>query len=795
MRQIRRDYERAPHELDTTASQTFAALPPSADARVAIYDADGGLVASNGRSAAPENVADTPYFKAQKARAGEDVLLLGEAERGVDDGRWWVPMVRPLAADGSGFGGVMVLRLAPAFLSDELALVVLGGHDTVGAVHVPNGTYLARSSDISTLMGRAVDASRPYLDADARPTGVFTAQATHEPIERIYGWARLQGFPVVVFVGLSTADLLDPLNQTIAAHRWTNLIGTGVLLCLGLGLAQFALRDVRQRARLVQQEALYHALFEQNHSVKLITDPANGHILAANAAAAAFYGYSQQALAGMNIAQINCLPREEIRRRMEEAKEGERPSFIFPHRLASGDIRMVEVFSGPVKLQDGIALYSIIHDVTDRFELERGLRESETRYRSIFEVVPAGLLLVNESGAIVECNSRAAEILRTDPQNVAERTRSVFDANGQEVPFAERPSVRCLTEDLDEELFFLRDASGRRACLSVNTRRFLQEHGTGPTGAVVAFSDITRAVQLEEEVLISERVFEAAAEGIMVTDRKWEVIRVNPAFQELTGYRADEVVGKRPRMLASGHNALGFCRPILKSLAVQNRWEGDMTSRRQDGRLFVERAVISAIMQSDGRISGYVALLSDITARKRQEEENWQRANFDPLTGLPNRTLLSDRIEQALAQHRRTDGLLGLLFIDLDRFKPINDKWGHAAGDQLLGMVAQRIAGAVRAGDTVARVGGDEFVVFLPALETEADAMTVAQKIHDRISAPFRLAEGLASISACVGVAVGRASSASTESLIRRADAAMYRGKTSGRSCVVAIGEMGEVEA
>ncbi|WP_234049867.1 MULTISPECIES: PAS domain S-box protein [unclassified Xanthobacter] len=797
LQNVRRDYVRSPVDFNLLATQALSLLPASSEAQIAIYGADGRLVVASGTAPVWDDVAERAFFKQQQAHFSADALVVGEAAQDPRGARWRVPLARALLTP-EGFAGVIVMTVSPQFLSNELALVVLGENDTVGAVHLPEGTYLARSSQIKTLMGRAVKASRPYLHLQpgAPEQGVFMAEATHEPVERIYAWAKLRDLPVVIFVGLSTGDLLAPLNASIAAHRWTNLIGTLALLGLAAGLAFLAFRDIRQRTALMRQEALYRALFDQNHSVKLLTDPADGRILAANAAAAAFYGYTAEQLARMNISDINCLPREEVARCMAEAKQGERPSFVFPHRLASGDIRMVEVFSGPVTIGEKTALYSIIHDVTDRFELERGLRESEERYRGIFEAVPAGLILVDENGKITSWNETVLQILRTDVNGLVSRTATLLDAYGEAVPPDRRPSARCLSEDIKEELYSVWGENGRRIWLSVEGRRFSSDAKGVPAGAILVLSDITRAVQLEEEVLISERVFEAAAEGIMVTDVRWEIIRVNPAFEEITGYPPHEVIGKKPKMLAPGRNGLSFYRPIFKSLAAKRSWEGDITNRRRDGRLSVERTVVSAIVQSDGRLSGYVTLLSDVTARKKQEEEIWLRANFDTLTGLPNRTLLADRIEQALNMDHHSERMVGVLFIDLDRFKPVNDQWGHAAGDELLRLVARRISGAVRAEDTVARVGGDEFVVFLPSVSKAADVSKIANKILDLLRSPFILSEGEASISACVGVALGRAGAVSAENLIRRADAAMYRGKTSGRSRVVVFAEAEErVEA
>lgn len=223
---------------------------------------------------------------------------------------------------------------------------------------------------------------------------------------------------------------------------------------------------------------------------------------------------------------------------------------------------------------------------------------------------------------------------------------------------------------------------------------------------------------------------------------------------------------------------------IRESLSEARGWEGEITLRRADGSQLVLRAVISAIDSAGGTPAGHVALLSDITVRKRQEEEAWRRANFDALTGLPNRTLLMERIQQALALARRRGVCAGVLFMDLDRFKAVNDAFGHAAGDELLCHVAQRISATIRAEDTVARIGGDEFVVLLPMVRDEAEATAVAQKILAAMRRPFWLAAGEAEIAACIGVAVSDETNLDSAVLIGRADTAMYRGKAHGRDQV-----------
>lgn len=784
LQDVRLNLAGTPGDVVGYAAKALTLLPASAGARLAVYDGEGRLLESTDAQTMPANIGDRPFFKELKSAAGRDTLVIGEVERDAGGERWFVPLARPVPGDG-GVDGVVLLALSPRFLSDELAQIVLGDRDVVGATHVPDGTYLARSSGIDRLLGKAVPPGRPYLAPGAPSRGNFTGAGADEPIERIYAWSRLPDLPVVVFIGLSTADLLAPLDAEIARHRRTTLLGTVALLCLGVPLIMLARRGMRQRRELMRQAVQYHALFDQNYSIKLVTDPSDGRILAANAAAVAFYGYSHQQLVNMKIADINCLPPDEIEQRMGEARAGRKHPFVFPHRLASGEIRTVEVFSGPVQFGGNLALYSIIHDVTDRFELERALRASELRYRTIFESVPAGIMLVDENGTIVAWNEMALSILRVDAKNLVDRSIAMYDRHGQEVAAAQRPSLRCLREDFHEELYAIRDEQGRNVWLNINGRQLNPGPDGERRGGVIIFSDITYAVQLEEALLISERVFEAAVEGIMVTDTEGRIIRVNPAFRDITGYSPEEVVGQRPDILAHGLHEPGFYRAILDSLASKGTWEGEITNRRKDGRLFFEQAAISVITRSDGRHAGYVALFSDITLRKRKEAETWRRANFDALTDLPNRTLLSDRINQALVQSRREERRVAILFIDLDEFKPVNDRWGHAAGDEILRMAAQRIAQTVRDEDTVARMGGDEFVVLMPVVASESAAVLVAERILEQLCMPFSIAAGEVSISASIGVASDQGGLLDAATLINRADIAMYRGKAGGRARVV----------
>ena len=275
-------------------------------------------------------------------------------------------------------------------------------------------------------------------------------------------------------------------------------------------------------------------------------------------------------------------------------------------------------------------------------------------------------------------------------------------------------------------------------------------------------------------------IFDSAAEGIMLLDADLRIVQVNPAFSEITGYMAEEVVGRTPSMLGSGRHDPAFFGDLLATLVATGRWQGEVWNRRKDGDLYVQWMSAVRIGEADAP-EGFVATMTDITSRKQSEERLRFRANHDALTGLPNRRLFEDRLQSAIASALRHGEQFALMLVDLDRFKGVNDRFGHLAGDALLVEVGRRLQLCVRASDTVARLGGDEFAVILGEVGGREDAVEVAARICASMAEPFELGEGVAQIGASVGIALGPQDDADAEELQRRADAALYTVKHGGR--------------
>jgi len=308
------------------------------------------------------------------------------------------------------------------------------------------------------------------------------------------------------------------------------------------------------------------------------------------------------------------------------------------------------------------------------------------------------------------------------------------------------------------------------------------------THSVVVLRDITESRRIEQEMRIAATAFESL-HSMVVTDANGIILRVNRAFTRMTGYTPKEVIGRTPAMFKSGRHDASFYIGMWQSLADRGAWFGEIWDRRKNGEVYPMLQSISAVRGEDGKVTHYVAASSDISERKEAEEKIRHLAFYDPLTRLPNRRLLLDRLQQAMVLGARTGHHGALLFIDLDQFKSLNDTLGHDVGDLLLIEVARRLQEAVRASDTAARLGGDEFVVMLEELSHDAteaaeQARVVAEKVLTALNLPYQLAGHELRSTPSIGVTVFAGQRTSLDELMRQADLAMYQSKSAGRNAL-----------
>ncbi|RDE24013.1 EAL domain-containing protein [Parageobacillus thermoglucosidasius] len=281
---------------------------------------------------------------------------------------------------------------------------------------------------------------------------------------------------------------------------------------------------------------------------------------------------------------------------------------------------------------------------------------------------------------------------------------------------------------------------------------------------------------------IAKNILEYSSESMIVTDAQNRILFVNPAFEIVTGYSADEVIGKNPRILQSGMHDKTFYEKMWNALNQYGVWKGEIWNKRKDGELYLEWLTISAVKDQQGNVTNYVAIFSDITEHKRNMEQLTKLALYDPLTNVPNRYLFEKRLESIIRMSKKHNQSFALLFLDLDRFKNINDTLGHHMGDMLLKETAQRLNGMLRKQDTIARFGGDEFVIILPNLKHIREAVYMAENIIESLKRPFNVNHQEVYISTSIGISVYPYDGTDKETLIRMADRAMYQAKTNGRN-------------
>ena len=924
--------------------------------------------------------------------------------------------------------------------------------------------------------------------------------------------------PVVVWAAMRFSvmgSLLGVLLPMVIAAVATSL-GLGPfytadvqqgLFLLWLFLAALVLVDLmvaalqagrkRVEVALQQSEARFRQMFERHSSIMLLIEPVSGAIVDANAAASRFYGYPPERLMSMNIAQINTKPPNEVAAERAQAMREERNYFIFPHRLASGEMRTVEVHTSSAEVAGHTLLFSIIHDITERNKAELATREAKERIEIIFNTSPDAVLISRLSdGYITDVNNtfinlsghtkeesignttlglnlwmnqddrqkfihelqttgfrenfeaqfrkkdgsqhtgilsagittiqgvphivsttrditeykRAEELLRESEA----RTKLILDVVMDAVISADQDGLvvgwnreaermfgyaanQVLGRDLSELIVppayrkahqqgmrrfvetgkstiigkrieitgmradgsefpveltlvavlrqgryffnaFIRDITGRKASdakiqrlinlyaalsqcnqaivrctsedelfqqvcrdavqfgsmkmawiglvdeashmvklvacygtgteyldeiqISVNSdepsgrgttgmairedrpvwiQDFQNEQHLAPwhergarygwasvaalplhrngvvIGALVLYAAVTDAFDeaarnllegmatdisyaLTQFALLAERkktedamriaavTFETQ-EAILITDPDAKILRVNQAFQDITGYSAAEVIGQNPRILQSGRHDGVFFQAMWSELLDTGKWTGEIWDRRKNGEIYPKLMTITAVYDDLQRVTHYVAVFRDISNRKKSEQAIHQLAFYDSLTLLPNRRLLLDRLQQALAVSARNGRHGALLFLDMDHFKTINDTQGHAMGDQLLIEVARRLRICVRESDSVERLGGDEFVVVLEELSSEADeaatqAELVAEKIRSELGQSYLLKDYECLSTVSVGISLFSGHPESAEDLLKHADVAMYQAKTAGRNAI-----------
>jgi len=435
-------------------------------------------------------------------------------------------------------------------------------------------------------------------------------------------------------------------------------------------------------------------------------------------------------------------------------------------------------------------------EVVERQKAEQASQDALDRLQKIASQVPGLVfqfqLFPDGSSRIPYANEAIRSLYRVSPEEVSEDAAKVLAAlhpdDLENFKTSFKVSARDLTPWRQEYRLKFDDAP---VCwLFGNALPQRQADGSVLWHGFI--TDITKHKQTEVELRIAATAFELQ-DAMLVTDANNVILKVNQAFTRITGYSAEEVIGKTPNLLSSGQHDKTFYSSMWESINRTDAWQGEIWNRRKNGEMFPEWLIITAVKEPDEKnehVNNYVASFSDITSRKAAEEEIKQLAFYDPLTQLPNRRLLQERLKHSIDVERRDGKRLALLMLDLDRFKAVNDSLGHLAGDELLQQVAVRISARLRDVDMVARLGGDEFVVLLEDIAHAEDAARVAAEIIFVLGKPFQLTQSNdVQIGASIGISLYPEHGASYEMLMDHADAALYQAKDQGRGCYAYFSE------
>ena len=647
-------------QFDTAARVAIDALANRSIQGIVVTDARGYVVYS---SISPKQVGtylgDRDYIRGQMpgTQAPVDQLLIGTPVRSRLLESWSVPVSRPLLRDGQ-VAGMIVIGLKPDYFADRLIDPRLSREDVVSVFH-PDGSYIARNHLLDKVLGtRAPNEARFLYAADPASLTEQRAVAPADGRMRLYAWQRVPGYPLVANVGLDEQTVLGPIEANMARARLQNGIASVVVMLLALGTGALLHNAAHSQRRLAESETRYRAAFEENASIKLLVDPKDGRIVDANEAAVSFYGYARAQLLDLRLSQLNGMRTEDFDRFFAQARAGQDQHAVLKQRMADGQTRRVEAYTGSIAEDERALLFCVIHDISER-------------------------------------------------------------------------------------------------------------HAT------------------EQKLKLAASMFAHTHEGIFYCDADGRILDVNDAYTRLTGYKREEVLGHDYHVLEASRHRAEATATIWNALRADGNWRGEFWIRSKSGGIFVVLLDLSAITDDQGQASAYVGVFSDITLLKEQERHLQRMAHFDALTGLPNRVLMTDRLNQALAGAQRQEELIAVAFLDLDGFKPVNDRYGHHTGDEVLIEVARRLDHEVRASDTVCRLGGDEFVLMLRNLVHSEEARAILERVVVTLEQPYEVeAAHIHGITASIGYARFPDDALDAERLLSLADEAMYEAKRAGGNMV-----------
>ncbi|MFI3155956.1 MAG: PAS domain S-box protein [Methylococcaceae bacterium] len=545
--------------------------------------------------------------------------------------------------------------------------------------------------------------------------------------------------------------------------------------------------DITRRKLVLEQlrasEKRMRAIFDaEPECVKIVN--ADGSLLDINPAGLAMLEADslEQAIALNCDTLITPRYREAFRAFLLSASQGDTASLQFEMTGFKGTPRWLDAVAVTLSLDETKAqtLLVVARDLTARHLAEQSLCVSEGRYRRVFESNMLGIGYWDANGGILDANDKLLEIIGYSREDVLTGKLDWIAITPPEYRQADQKALEAILEtgvcDPFEKEYICKN--GRRAHILIGAASFENSHDNG----VFFILDITARKFAEAQLRKLTLAIEHSPTAIVITDINANIEYVNPKFYQLTGYTPEEVLGRTPKILQSGLTPPETYQALWETILSGQEWHGEFHDRKKNGQIYWCLQSISPVKNEHGEITHFVSVTEDISERKHSESVIRHLAFYDPLTDLPNRTLFRDRLEQAIILAERNGNSFALMYLDLDRFKNVNDTLGHPMGDCLLKAVAERMRQGLRDSDTVARLGGDEFAVIVQDMSISEDVMRLAEHLLKTLATPFFIEEHELFTSFSIGISIYPQDAVDIDFLIKAADVALYRAKESGRN-------------
>jgi diguanylate cyclase (GGDEF)-like protein/PAS domain S-box-containing protein len=755
---------------------------------VGVIDEQGILVQSSLALHGRVDLSDRDYFQFHTS-SDRDLLFISRPVVERTSGKWGIQLSRRITRDDGAFGGVVVASVDPAYFTHFYTELKLGEQGLAALVGL-DGAVLARRNGAQQDFSGDFSASPVFARmAHGEVASTISYASITDGIERTHHFRKLPSYPLLVSIGMSTRDILaEPVQTRLRRLRQAGIFSLLVLVLVAVATWHGA---VRRRERAAQalvlsrlQDLIRHApgvVYQY-----LLRQDGSSCFPFASGGLRELCQLSAEEVALDAVpffSMIHAYDAPGVEASIEDSARGLTP-WVHEFRicLEDGTVRWLAGNAAPRRQADGTLLWNgFLSDVTERKERE----ESLITLSVAVDQSPVSIVIVDLDASIQYVNRKFEQITGyTAAEVIGQNPRIMSSGNKSAAEYREMWDTLLAGKTWDGE-FHNRRKDGTLFWEHATISPVLDEHGVQIHYLAIK-EDITERKQADAQLRIAAIAFESQ-EGMFVSDAAGVMLRVNQAFTDITGYTAEEAVGQTPRLLSSGRHDPAFYAAMRAAVDSSGSWQGEIWNRRKNGEIFPEWLTITAVKDAQQVVTHYVSTLTDITRRKAAEDQIQHLAFYDPLTGLPNRRLLIDRLHQAMAAGTRSGCEGALLFIDLDNFKALNDAHGHGRGDLLLQQVGQRLAACVREGDTVARLGGDEYVVMLEDLskrshEAASQAEALGGKILYSLNLPFDLVGNEYHITPSIGVTLFAGHQHNAEELMKRADLAMYQAKAAGRN-------------